>query len=1011
MTFKRFLQTVALPLLVIMFSYQGLYAQDKVVTGKVTDSKDGTPVVGVSIVPKGSKTGTTTASDGTFRIKMPSGTTVLVVTSVGFARQEIDVASSSEINISLVATAGNLNEVVVVGYGTARKKDLTGSVVAVSSKDFVKGAITTPEQLISGKVAGVQITSNGGAPGSGSTIRIRGGASLSASNDPLIVVDGVPLDNGGISGAANALSLINPNDIESFNILKDASAAAIYGSRASNGVIIITTKKGKKGKPVFSFSTQASMSQLPKQLDILSAAEVTAYVQANGDASQKALLGGNNTDWQSLIYREAFSQDNNLSVSGSLGKMPFRVSGGFLNQDGILKTGNVKRYSTGINLSPRLFTDHLKIDINLKGSMSKNKFANEGAIGSAVSFDPTQPIYSKSTRYGGYFEWLDPNNSAKGLRELAPRNPLGLLEQRHDQSTVYRTIGNVQFDYKFHFLPDLRANLNIGFDLSKGEGTIVVPDSAASSYRRYKDPNGVFHGGENNQYKQSKQNIVAEFYLNYVKDLKTISSRLDVMAGYSYQDFFTRDRTNDRSKNWGYPDVTTDGTVIPTSKKDFPYADFENRLISFYGRLNYGYKNRYLLTFTIRRDGSSRFSKDNRWGTFPSLAASWKIKDETFLRNYRPLSDLRLRVGYGVTGQQDGIGLYDYVSYYNISNLAAQYQLGSAYYQLYRPSGYYPNRTWEQTETWNAALDYGFFNNRISGSVEVYKKFTSRLLNSIVQPAGTNFSNTIVANVGNMENKGVEFTINTQPVNRKNLSWDLNFNFTYNENKITKLTINPDPNYPGAPTGGISGGVGNNIQIQSVGYTRSAFYAYRQVYDKSGKPIEGVYVDINGDGLINNKDLYHYMGPDPRVLMGMSSSVTYKKLTVGFVMRASLDNYVYNNVASSTGVSRNIINPLNYLGNGSADFLNTGFTGAGDKFVFSDYFIQNGSFLRMDNINVSYNIGKVFHDKANLRIGANVQNVFVVTKYKGLDPEIPSGIDNNFYPRPRVYVLTANIDF
>lgn len=1005
MTFKRFLQTVSQPLLVVLLSVNLLFAQDKIVTGKVTDSKDGSPVIGASIVPKGSKTGTTSAADGTFRIKIPSGITAIVITSVGFAPQEIDVSGSSNVSVSLTATSGNLNEVVVVGYGTAKKKDLTGSVVAISSKDFVKGAITTPEQLISGKVAGVQITSNGGAPGAGSTIRIRGGASLNASNDPLIVIDGVPLDNGGISGSANALSLINPNDIESFNILKDASAAAIYGSRASNGVIIITTKKGKRGKPVFSFSTQASLSVLPKKLNILSAAQVDAYVKANGDATFKSYLGGNNTDWQDLIYRNAFSQDNNLSVSGSTKTMPYRISFGFLNQDGILKTGNVKRYSTGINLSPRFFTDHLKVDINIKGSMSKNRFANEGAIGAAVSFDPTQPVYSKSPRYGGYFEWLDPGNTVKGIRELAPRNPLGLLNQRDDRSTVYRGIGNIQFDYKFHFLPELRANLNLGLDISRGEGKIFVNDSAAFAYKRASvDANGTILGsGVNNQYKQNKENKLLEFYLNYVKDLKEINSRIDVMAGYSYQDFWTR--------NYNYADYFANGAKRYNSDPVYAYTDFENALVSYYGRLNFGIKNRYLLTVTVRRDGSSRFNKENRWGTFPSVATSWKIKDESFLRNVKFLSDLRLRGGWGVTGQQDGINLYDYISYYNLSNLTAQYQFGNTFYQLYRPSGYYPNRTWEQTETLNGALDFGFANNRINGTIEVYKKYTSRLLNSIIQPAGTNFSNTIVANIGSMENKGFEFTINTEPIRKKELSLDVSFNLTYNENKITKLTINPDPNYAGAPTGGISGGVGNTIQIQSVGYTRSAFYVYRQVYDKNNKPIEGAFVDINGDGQINNKDLYRYMGPDPRFLMGMSSSVTYKKFSAGFVMRASLDNYVYNNVASSTGVSRNIMNPLGYLGNGSADILNTNFNGGGDKFVFSDYFIQNGSFLRMDNINVGYNVGKVFNNKANLRIGANVQNVFVITKYKGLDPEIPNGIDNNFYPRPRVFVLTANIDF
>lgn len=1003
MILKRIMQSVALPLLVIFISCQGLYAQDKTVTGKVTDSKDGSPVVGVSIVPKGSKTGTTTGNDGTFKIKMPSGITVIVVTSVGFNHQEVDVANSAEVNISLVASAGNLNEVVVVGYGTARKKDLTGSVVAISSKDFVKGAITTPEQLISGKVAGVQITSNGGAPGSGSTIRIRGGASLNASNDPLIVIDGVPLDNGGISGAANALSLINPNDIESFNILKDASAAAIYGSRASNGVIIITTKKGKRGKAVFSFSTQASMSQISKKVDVLSPNQIREFVNANGSTAQKALLGAANTDWQDQIYKTAFAQDNNLSVSGSLKKMPYRVSAGFLNQDGILKTGNLKRYSAGLNISPRLFTDHLKIDLNLKGSMSKNKFANEGAIGAAVTFDPTQEIYSKSTRFGGYYEWLD-GTSVSGLRALAPRNPLGILLQREDKSTVYRSIGNVQLDYKLHFLPDLRANLNLGYDISKGEGTVYVSDSASSTYQRGVDASGKLGSGINTQYKQTKQNTLLEFYLNYVKEIKEINSRIDIMGGYSYQDFLTT--------NYNYADFFADGREKKNSTPNYLSDEPRNRLISFYGRLNYGFKNRYLLTATLRRDGSSRFNKDNRWGTFPSVAMAWKIKEESFFRNSKSLSDLRLRLGYGITGQQDGIPLYDYISYYSLSNLSAQYQFGNNFSQLYRPGGYYANRKWEQTETLNAAIDFGLFNNRISGSVEVYKKYTSDLLNQISQPAGTNFSNTIIANIGSMENKGVEVTLNTQPISRKDLSWDLNFNFTYNENKITKLTISQDPNFPGNKFGGIAGGVGNTVLINSIGFNRGAFYVYKQVYDKSSnKPIEGAFVDKNGDGIINNNDLYQLMGVDPRILMGLSSSVSYKNLSIGFVMRASIDNYLFNNVASGSGTSRNILNPLNYINNGSADFLNTNFSGSGDKYFLSDYFIQNASFLRMDNINIGYNVGKIFNNKADLRIGVNAQNVFIVTKYKGLDPEISGGIDNNFYPRPRIYVLTANIDF
>ncbi|HET9055258.1 MAG TPA: TonB-dependent receptor [Chitinophagaceae bacterium] len=1005
MTFRRFMHTIALLLLISVCSTQALLAQDKIVTGKVTDSKDNAPILGASVVPKGTKAGTTTGSDGSFRLKMPQGINTLVITSVGYATQEIDVTNATEINVSLVAVSGSLNEVVVIGYGTARKKDLTGSVVAVSSKDFVKGAITTPEQLISGKVAGVQIISNGGAPGSGSTIRIRGGASLNASNDPLIVIDGVPLDNEKISGSPNPLSLINPNDIESFNILKDASAAAIYGSRASNGVIIITTKKGKRGKTVFSFSTQASLSQISKKADVLSANQVRDYVNANGTPAQKALVGAANTDWQDVIYKNAYAQDNNLSVSGALKKMPYRVSLGFLNQDGILKTGNIKRYSSGINISPRFFNEYLKVDLNLKGSISENKFANEGAIGAAANFDPTQEVYSKSARFGGYYEWLDPN-SVSGLRALAPRNPLGILEQRNDKSTVYRSIGNLQLDYKLHFFPDLRANLNLGYDVSKGEGTIYVSDSAASDYQRGLDENNKLSSGINNKYKQTKQNTLLEFYLNYLKDIKDISSRVDFLAGYSYQDFLIT--------NYFYADYFANGAKRKGSTPDFVDDQPRNRLLSFYGRLNYGFKNRYLFTATFRRDGSSRFRKAIRWGNYPSFALAWKIKDEVFARNSKTFSDLKLRLGYGITGQQDGLrdNNYDYISYYSLSNQTAQYQLGNNFYQLYRPEGYYANRRWEQTETFNIALDYGFLNNRITGTIEVYKRYTSKLLNRIVQPAGTNFSNSIIANVGSQENRGIELTLNAQPVQTKNLTWDVNFNFAYNKNEITKLTISQDPTYQGNKYGDISGGVGNTILINSVGYNRGAFFVYRQVYDPAtNKPIEGAFVDLNNDGLINNSDLYQYAGIDPRIFMGLSSSVTYKNLSIGFVMRASIDNYLYNNVASSTGTSRNILNPLNYINNGSSDFLNTGFSGSGDKYFLSDYYVQNASFLRMDNINIGYNFGKVFNNKANLRIGVNAQNVFVVTKYKGLDPEISGGIDNNFYPRPRVYVLTANIDF
>ena len=1025
MSFQKLIKTTGLIVMVLVS--QVSFAQTKVVTGKVTDPRTGTGMAGVSVTPKNDKGGTQTGADGSYRLSVANSVTTLVFSFVGFNSQEVSIADKTTADVSLVVNNTSLGEVVVIGYGTARKKDLTGSVTTVTSKDFQKGSITTPEQLIAGKVAGVQITSNGGAPGSGSTIRIRGGASLNASNSPLIVIDGVPVDNGGISGAANALALINPNDIESFNILKDASATAIYGSRASNGVIIIITKKGKSGKMKLNFSTQYSLSTLPKEADVLTPAEFRAYVNANGTPAQIALMGNASTDWQEEIYKKASTTDNNISMSGTYKTMPYRVSLGFLSQDGILKTGKLDRKSASITVNPKLFKDHLKIDLNLKGSINNSRFADEGAIGTAVRFDPTQPVGSASKRFGSFFEWSDPG-STTGLRSLAPLNPVGLLEQRTDKSEVKRSIGNIQFDYKLHFFPDLHVNLNLGYDVSRGEGTINVSDSAASAYRR--SPNKL-HGGVKNQYLQTKSNTVIETYLNYIKDIKSISSRIDAIAGYSYQNFSATNYSAKKDPNgvlyqrpdgsldltanttgsrWTpFSDYASDGYLITTPK--FPFDKPQNRLISYFGRLNYSYKGKYFLTGTIRRDGSSRFAKENRWGWFPSGAFAWRMKDEKFLKNINVVSDLKLRIGYGVTGQQDGIANYGYLPRYTVANSQAQYQFGNTFYDLYRPDGYNPNIKWEQTATTNLAIDFGFWNNRLTGSVEIYVKKTTDLLSTIDQPAGTNFSNKITANIGNMENRGIEFTVNTQPVKNKNLTWDLGFNITYNKNEITKLTFTNDPTFPGNLVGGIAGGVGSTIQIHTVGYHKSSFYVYKQIYDKNGKPIENLFEDLNRDGQINVNDLYRYKAPDPDVFLGASTSVNWKKWNAGLALRANLGNYMYNNRFSNTGVQRNIIDPLGFLANGSRNLLETNFTGSGDRYLLSDYYIENASFMRMDNINVSYNAGELIRKNTNLRIGANVQNVFTVTKYKGLDPEVPGGIDNNFYPRPRIFVINLNLDF
>ena len=987
---KKLLGTYVLSF-VFLLTTNLLFAQTKTITGKVT-GVGGSAVAGATVNAKGTSNATITDTQGEYSITVAPEVTALVFTFVGFADQEIGINGQTVINVSLQSASSTLNEVVVVGYGTQKRKDLTGAITTVSSKDFQKGVIPTPEQLIAGKVAGVQIVSNGGAPGSGSTIRIRGGASLNASNDPLIVVDGVPLTSGGIAGASNPLALINPNDIETFNVLKDASATAIYGSRASNGVIIITTKKGTGGKAKINFNSQLSVAQNTKQVEVLSANQFRNLINEKGRDDQKAILGDANTNWQDEIYQTALAQDNNISIRGSLKNMPYRVSGGFFNQDGVLKTGNLKRGSVSINLNPKFFDNHLSVDVALKSASTNNKFADQGAIGAAVIFDPTQPVYADSKRYGGFFEWLNP--SSNFLPNLnASRNPVGLLQQRDDRSTVQRSIGNAQFDYKFHFLPDLRANLNVGYDISKGEGTVFVPDSAASQYARK---------GQNTQYAENRTNKLLEAYLNYVKDISSINSRVDVMAGYSYQDFLL--------KRFNFADFNAYGDTIPNSQPNFAFDKPQNTLVSFFGRLNYAYDGRYLLTASIRRDGSSRFAEENRWGLFPAVALAWNASEESFLRNAKNLSNLKLRLGYGVTGQQEGIGNYDFISYYAFSTQTARYQLGDEFYNMYRPGGYYANRKWEETQTYNAGLDYGFFDNRISGSVDVYYRNTVDLLNEIGQPAGTNFSNRIVANVGSMENRGIEFVINTQPIRNERVTWDLNYNVTYNKNNITNLTITPNPAYPGNQYGGVAGGVGNNIQINSVNNPRGAFYVYQQVYDSIGKPIENLFVDRDKNGIINDNDRYRYQKADPQVFMGLSSNVSVDKWNAGFVMRASIGNYVYNNVYSNLG-RYNIVSGLpNVLNNASVSYLETGFAGGNVNQILSDYYVQNASFLRMDNLFVGYDVGKVFRG-ANLRLNANVQNVFVVTKYKGLDPEISGGIDNNFYPRPRTYVLGVNLDF
>ncbi|WP_407525292.1 TonB-dependent receptor [Lacibacter sp. MH-610] len=989
MDLKRLLIRVGMLIPMLLILAQVGFAQGKTVSGKVTDSKDGSPVAGASVTVKGTNRGTTTDATGAFRITVDNNNAVLVITSVGFTRQEVAVGAQTDLSINLVASQSNLNEVVVVGYGTQRKRDLTGAVATVTSKDFVKGAIQTPEQLIAGKVAGVQITPNSGAPGSGSTIRIRGGASLNASNSPLIIIDGVPVD-GGVAGSSNPLNLVNPNDIENFSILKDPSAAAIYGSRASNGVIIITTKKGRKGKMTFNFGAQTFVSQAAKQIDVLSAQEVSEIVRAEGSLTSK--LTNANTDWQDQVFRTSWSQDINFSATGAIakGKLPLRLSAGYLNQDGILLRSNFQRLSGAINLSPRFLKDKLKVDLNLKGVRTTNNFSDEGAVGNAVTFDPTKPVRSGTNQWGGYWEWPDPSQPNLPL-QLSNRNPLGLINLRDNTSEVFRSIGNLQLDYQVPFLKGLRANLNLGYDFQQGQGLNKNSDSAASEYRR--------KGSYRPYFSQTKNNLY-EFYLNYVKDVKSINSRFDVMAGHAFQEF--------KFYSFNNPDRQFNGTVIAGSQPNFISQEDKYAMISYYGRLVYTLAGKYIVTVNARTDGTSRFSPDTRWGFFPSVAGAWRISEEAFLKNSKVISELKLRAGWGVTGQQDGIDLYGYIPRYSIGGNQSTYQFGNNFSPIntVTPAAYDPDLKWETTENINVALDFGLFDNRINGTFEVFQRKTKDLLSRIPIASFTNFSNFLLTNVANIENKGFEVTINTVPVRNQNLQWELGFNVTYTDPIVTNLTLNPDPKFF-IEAGGIQGGTGNIIQVHQSGYAPFTYRVLKQVYDKNDKPIEGLYEDLNRDGIINDDDNYLYQSRNAKVFLGASSSISYKRLTAGFVLRGSFGNYNYNNIASNLGVRRQIINPLGFIQNASRDYLETGFV---NNQYSSDYYIQNASFIRMDNINFGYDLGEVIK-KTRLRLSANIQNAFLITKYKGIDPEVFSGIDNVIYPRPRVFVFGVNMDF
>ena len=962
-------------------------AQTRTIKGEVTDAQNGEALIGATVMVEGEKGGTVTDFDGNFSLQVSSSAKKIKVSYIGYIDKVLSI--SDNMKVKLESDSKALADVVVIGYGTARKSDLTGSVATVKSKDFNKGLVSSPEQLINGKVSGVQIMSNSGSASAGSTIRVRGGASLNASNDPLIVLDGVPLEQGGISGnSSNFLSMINPSDIESMTVLKDASSTAIYGSRASNGVIIITTKKGQQGAVKVNFNTTNSMQTRAQMVDMLSRDEFVNVINQFGTDNQKSLLGTANTDWNDEVYRTAFGTDNNLSVSGSIDKwLPFRVSVGYYNQSGLVRKDNVERWTGNVVLTPSFFQDHLKLTINAKGTLNNNSFNNGGAVWAAATFNPTIPVYSGNDKYGGYNEALD----ADGYPVNAGvRNPRGLVDLYDSKSKVSRFIGSMDVDYKVHFLPDLKLHATVGADYAKGDGTIHVPVYAAQSYNKDESL-----GGSDYKYgPQKNENRLLTLYANYAKYFEDIKSNVDLTAGYDYQYW--------KSTTPLYYTKSAAGTTLSTVKA----SDYRHVMLSYYGRVNYSFDGKYLLTATVRRDASSRFSKDTRWGTFPSVALGWTLTEEPWLKDNKVISNLKLRASYGVTGQQEGIGNYNYLPVYTSSVTGAEALINGQYITTYRPEAYVSDLKWETTTSWNFGLDFGFLNGRIGGAIDFYTRKTKDLLASVPTAAGTNFSKTILTNVGNVDSKGIEVSLNATPIQTKDWEWNLSYNFTWQNMKVKNLSLTQGGSQTNVKVGPSIDAY--QFQVLSEGYEPYMFYVYHQLYDsETGKPIEGAYADLNGDGEINDADLYRYHSPAPKYIMGLSTSLRYKQLTLGMSFRANIDNYVYNGMGMSTGAWETVSYNNSQLNNLNTSFLKTSFK---TRQYLSDYYVENASFLKLDNLSLSYNVGKI-NKWASLTVSAMVQNVFTITGYSGTDPEVPNGMDNSFYPRPRTYSVSLGLQF
>ncbi|MHA6280308.1 SusC/RagA family TonB-linked outer membrane protein [Salinimicrobium sp. CAU 1759] len=970
---RTFIKSTLLMLLMPM----SFFAQSTV-SGIVTERDTGMPIPGANIVIRGTMTGTTTNFDGEYTLEGVNLDDVIVVSYIGFAPQEIPYTGQETINVRLAPDTAILEEVVLIGYGSTRRQDATGAVQQISSEDFNKGPIVSPEQLIAGKSAGVRITSGNGAPGGGAQIRIRGGSSLSANNDPLIVVDGLPLDQRGVQGVRNQLNAINPNEIEDFVVLKDASATAIYGSRASNGVILITTKKGKKGADLtFEYDFKGSVGNVVETVDVLDADQFRSIIETT-EGTDLGLLGESNTDWQDEIYQTSVGAIHNLTVSQGFENFYYRVNYNNTSQTGVLRTDLYERNALNVALNGDLLNNDLKLTLTTKASIDANHFAEQGAIGAAVAFDPTQSVYDPSSPFDGFFEFRNANDEAL---QQATRNPVALLLQRDAEGETKRVISNFNVDYRFPFAENLRFNMNAGVDYAENEGFTFMPLTSATVIQDI--PNHEIYGGFN-------RNSLLDFYFNYKPYIDAISTSVDLTAGHSFQEFYSTSQSR----------YTADNAWVQGQR-----AINRNALESYFARASFDIDDRLLISGSYRMDGSSRFSEANRWSHFPSVSMGWKINNEEFLKESDVVSQLKLRAGYGVTGNYEIGNNYGYIAYFTPSIEGASYQFGDRFYQTLRPEEYDADLKWEELETVNVGLDFGFFNDRFGGSVDAYHRTTDGLIAFVPVPAGANLSDLLLTNVGETVSRGLEIGLNADLMRTDEITWNLDYNITFQDLEITRLTLGEDPNFF-IPQGGISGGVGNTIQLWKTGIDPTTFFVYRQVYDQNNQPVEGAYVDVNGDNVITEADRQPYKKATPDFFMGLTNSFTYKDFDFSFTWRGSFGGYMYNNTQSSSGFrTAGTVTPQPYYSNFNANVLESEFV---NSQFFSDYYIRSADFVRLDNIAVGYLFAM---EEVDLRATLAATNVLTITNYEGLDPEIAGGIDNNFYPRPRTFTLGLNLRF